>query len=110
MECVHIHCVQSVYSEYKYGEASVEIDPTRGGERELVFRNYWSQYGHNNATPLSARPTGSTNHLSSLKSTIIDLKELITSEEDVDRENIRYWATEQDLRDEVRAGKITILC
>ena len=26
-ECVHIH---SVYSEYKYGEASLEIDPTRG--------------------------------------------------------------------------------
>ena len=77
-ECVHIHCVQNVYSEYKYGEKRGDWSDQRR-ERELVFRNYWSQYGHNNATQPSARPMGSTNHLSllSLKSTIIDWKELI---------------------------------
>lgn len=37
MECVHIHCVQSVYSEYKYGEASLEIDPSRPEERESWY-------------------------------------------------------------------------
>ena len=40
-ECVHIHCVQSVYSEYKYGEATGRlIRPQTRGKRELVFRNY----------------------------------------------------------------------
>ena len=80
MENVFIFIVFRVFTantnmERRPGDWSVH--ETRG-KRELVFRNYWSQYGHNNATQLSAWPMGSTNHLSSLKSTIIDWKELIS--------------------------------
>ena len=108
MENVFIFIVFRVFTantnmERRPGDWSVH--ETRG-KRELVFRNYWSQYGHNNATQLSAWPMGSTNHLSSLKSTIIDWKELI-SDLIEGTENIRYWATtEQDLRAESRLAKL----
>ena len=38
-KCFHIHCVRSVYSEYKYGENRVEIDPStvRSEKRESWY-------------------------------------------------------------------------
>ena len=35
-ECVHIHCVQSVYSEYKYGEATGRLIRPRDEREERV--------------------------------------------------------------------------
>ena len=105
MENVFIFIVFRMFTANTNMERSEEIDPTRG-ERELVFRNYWSQYGHNNATQPSARPMGSTNHLSSLSQINNYWLKRVDPWHDVDTESIRYWERGLDLRDELGLAKL----
>ena len=74
-ECVHIHCVQNVYSEYKYGEKRGDWPEERESwYLEIIDLNMVT------ITPLSPQ-LGQWGAqiicLLSLKSTIIDWKELI---------------------------------
>ena len=77
-KCFHIHCVRSVYSEYKYGENRVEIDPgtVRSEKRESWYLEI-IDLNMVTITPLSSPSDPEHTYHLSLISTMIDWKELI---------------------------------